>query len=471
MSALTIAAALSMFSAACSSDDDVTAEQPAVKTYQVSIPASFAEGTRAVTFDNSGETPTGTSTFTSTEEVYVYNVTTDEVMDGYLQPTDISDDGKSCNLTGTLGGTISANDNLKLFYNLSSVETDKEDDMYKLYTYFNYDTQDGTQAGVMDGAEATVTVSSYTGDVLTTTTAEFQNLQSMFRFQFVDENGTAINVKSLRIQSDNSALVTDYYPLAASDYQNVRDDYFVTLGTATTGYIYVAIRIYESRSDGDVLTFTATDADGNEYQGTKSAPSGGFVNGKYYYNSLAIALTKQAARSAPTIDWTSVQDNASVTPNEYNFYNVWGPRNGSSNDPSEITISGPSSGYWFWMNWGATIHLSGLTATYDEDSQFIYSAGNLNLDISGTNSITCKNNGQAIAVDGTLKLSGSGTLIVTANNADCYGIFATSNYKDDNNSDASVLAADGHTVTRSTRTDNTDGTYTWTYTVAPVATP
>lgn len=58
-------------------------------------------------------------------------------------------------------------------------------------------------------------------------------------------------------------------------------------------------------------------------------------------------------------------------------------------------------------------------------------------------------------------------LTVTANYATRYGLYATSNYNDDNNSDASVLAATGYTVSRSAMTNNGDGTYTWTYTVAP----
>ena len=171
---------------------------------------------------------------------------------------------------------------------------------------------------------------------------------------------------------------------------------------------------------------------------------------------------------APTITWTSVEIGQAVSPDEYNRYRVWGPWNGSSYDPSEFTISGTSMGYYFSMNFGATIHLSGLTATYGgNDTEFIYCSGDLNLDISGANTIACKNWGQAIFVAGTLMLSGSGTLTVTATSANRYGVCAASNYYNDNNSDASVLAADGHTVTRSDRTDNADGTYTWTYTVAP----
>ena len=466
---------------ACSSEDSITgeaaAEQPAaLKTYQVSIPASFGgDGqTRAVTFD--GQTravtfdgTTITSTFASTEKVYVYNVTTDEVMGGYLQPTDISADGKSCKLTGTLTGTISDGDNLKLMYNLSNVETNKENDIYKSYTWYDYRGQDGTQSGVLDGAEATVTASGdFAGGVLTTTaTAKFTNLQSMFRFQFEDENGTAINVKSLKIHSKNSALVTVYRPLEDSETQNTCDDYVVTLGTATTGYIYVALRIVESSSDGDELTFTATDASGNEYKGTKSARSGGFKNGKYYYNASAIALTKQVVRIAPTIGWNSVENGNPVTPNANNYYVVYGPLNGSGNDPSEITLSGTSSGYCFCMTNGATIHLNGLTATYDDNNAFIFSDVNLNITISGTNSITCRNWWLAIVANGTLKLSGSGTLTVTVNDNSSSGLKGALNYGDGTSSAASALAADGYTVTRSARTDNADGTYTWTYTVAP----
>ena len=457
---------------ACSgSDDNIIGDEPAneqpgaVKTYNVSIPATMPsdEQTRAVSFDGT----TSTSTFKAGEKVYVYNVTKDEVMGGYLQPSNITTDGKGCDLTGTLTGTnpISANDELTLMYNLNKAIPDE---YYFIYTHsFIYDGQDGTQSGVIDGATATVNVSSYTGGTLTTTAAaSFQPVQSMFRFQFVDENNNPISVKSLKIHSHNAALAKEFFILWNNGTCGECKDYFITLGTATTNYIYVAIHIDESQSSGDELTFTATDADGNKYVGKKPAPSGGFKNGKYYYNTEAIQLIKSALVE-PTITWTSVDDGKAVSPDEYNRYHVYGQYTGGKYSPSEITISGTSSGYYFRMEWGATIHLSNLTATYDGDNEFIYSSDFLNLDISGTNTITCRNHYQAVSVDGTLKLSGSGTLTVTAKDANRYGIYANSNYKDSNNSDASVLAATGYTVTRSDVTNNGDGTYTWTYTVTP----
>ena len=200
---------------ACSgSDDNIIGDEPiteqpgTVKTYQVSIPATMPgdEQTRAVSFDGT----TSTSTFKTGEKVYVYNVTKNEVMVGYLQPSNITTDGKGCDLTGTLTGTnaISANDELKLMYNLTAVYPDPTS------CKFNYDGQHGTQSGVVDGALATVNVSSYTGGTLTTTApASFQPVQSMFRFKFVDENNNPITVKTLLIQSTYWDIAATYWPL------------------------------------------------------------------------------------------------------------------------------------------------------------------------------------------------------------------------------------------------------------------
>ena len=470
LSALTIVAALTTGFTACS-NDDIALEQPTeqsavAKTYTMNIPATMPnDDTRAVAFNGT----ICTSTFESTEKIYVYNTTKSAMLDGYLQPANISANGKGCDLTGSLTGTIEAGDELQLFYNMNNLCSFPIGHMYydKEMNLFYYTDQDGTPSTIVDGAVATVTVSDYSSSALTTTaTASFQSVQSMFRFQFKDENNNAINVKSLKIKSKNDALVDCFRPLAEDpDDLNQYDNYNITLGTATTDYIYLGIRIDESRSAGDELTFTIFDADGNDYKGTKSVPASGFKNGKYYYNTSAIQLTK-VVRTAPTITWTSVSDNQEVTPDENALYHIYGVFNTSETkfEPSEITISGTSEGYWFWMDYGATVHLNNLNAVYDGMQQFIYySGGNLNLDINGTNNIVCKNYSQAIVSSKLLKLSGNGTLTVTTNDADELGLWG-SNYQSSNKA-LSDLAADGYTVTRSARTDNPDGSYTWTYTV------
>ncbi len=454
---------------ACSSDDNLTTtseQQPAAaaKTYQVSIPASFegdAAQTRAVSINGTSIT----AKFSTSEKVYAFNVTKDAVLTGYLQPTNISADGKSCQLTGTLEGTIEAEDELKLMYNINYISDNTDVDVYKDYTYFYYDVQDGTASKLLDGAIATATVQSTGGTTLSTTEkVSFTSLQSMFRFKFTD-GSNPISVKSLTIESKKSSIAKSYYPFA--DYVYFSSNLIITPPSATTGYLYVAICIDESCSSGDVWTFTVTDASDNVYQGTKNAPSGGFKNGKYYYNSTAITLTKQDYVK-PTIVWTSI-DGTSIEPVNFS-YSVDGPYVNYAFQPSEFTISGISCGYSFVTGQSSTIHLDNVGAK--NDGLFIYVRGDLTLDIQGTNTITDIGWSQTIFAEGTLKLKGNGTLTVTCNDPNRYGLYASTNYNDDNNNDASVLAAlaaTGYAVTRSDMTNNGDRTYTWTYTVAPTA--
>lgn len=121
------------------------------------------------------------------------------------------------------------------------------------------------------------------------------------------------------------------------------------------------------------------------------------------------------------------------------------------------------------MDESGTIHFNNLNANAKEE--FIEFGGDvLNIDISGTNSITCSERSYAIDANGNLKLSGNGTLTITVGGDECYGLWAKNyDFSDQNNSDPSVLAADGYTVTRSGVTDNGDDMYTWTYTVTPIS--
>lgn len=452
LGALTIAAALTMLSTACTNDDSLLADEPqasAVKTYTVSIPATMAgDETRAVTFDNSGETPTVTRGFLATEKIHVYNVTKGGTLYGDLQPTNISADGKSCTLTGELSGntTIEAGDELKLMYNLTKTV---------MFTYSW--TQNGTQAGVVDGAVATVTVSSYTDGVLTTTTpASFQPQQSVFRLKFVDESNNAINVNQLMIESKNKALTRVYYPNTNEYYHG---EIIATLTTATTDYIYLAFIIKESGSSGDVLNFTVSDDAGNYYKGTKAAPEGGFKNGKYYYNTAPIQLTKLDLQE-PDITWTT--PNTPVEPDIFQDYNI-------KAENVDIALSGTSRGYKFSVPSGGTIRLNGLNATYSKETDkyvdFIYSGGNLNLVINGENTLNCKGQERGVFAYGTLKLSGNGTLTVISNDHRAQGL-QSSDYT--NYGNVSKITADGYTVTVTEPTNNDDGSYTWVYTVAPV---
>ena len=462
---ITAAVTLGSFTA-CSNEDMVAdTNNPQAPTYTICIPASMGEGaqTRAVTFNNTSTPPTATGSFAASEPVYVYNETKGVMLSGELHPTDISADGKSCNLTGDLTGTVDASDQLTLLYNMNFFNDNP------VYCCFDYDGQDGSESGVIDGGMATGVSATISDSKLTTdATVTFAMQQAIFRLKFT-VGTNPINVKSLIIKCTGSDIASSYFPFAGESNQYI-GPINGNPTTATSDYLYVALCINES-AEPSALTFTVTDDDGDVYTATKAAPSSGFKNGKYYYSSAATVLTWQMKLVKPTITWTSVADITEKEPDVYNEYNVYGPLNGEDWGPSEFTISGTSRGYRFYAFNGATIHLDNLDAIMNDENDFIHSSNDqceLILDISGANTITCKKANQAISSEGTLKLMGNGTLTVTANNSDLYGLAASSNYQDGNNSDPSVLAAPGYYVTRSATTDNPDGTYTWTYTVRPL---
>ena len=146
-----------------------------------------------------------------------------------------------------------------------------------------------------------------------------------------------------------------------------------------------------------------------------------------------------------------------------------------------ITISGYSDGYSFLLQHGGTVNLDNLTASVNY-ARFIdvktYSF-NVTINLTGTNNLTCPDYNECIGYC-TTKLSCTGTsatLTVTSKgNKDC-GLNAY-NYSKNGSGDtynyysttteldvSTQLAASGYKVVRSARTDNADGTYTWTYTV------
>ena len=417
--------------------------------------------TKAMSFDNSGATPTSTSIFSTSEEVYVYNSTQGALLIGTLKPTNLSNGDKYCDLTGDLTGDIYPSDELTLYYNAVG---------FGDLTYPYY-IQDGTATGVLDGATATVTVSS-TSPSLSTTSAHFNNLASMFRFKFKDETEAPIEVNALTVCSKNNSLIAIYVPLAVNpEEQYQRGAVPIQIASPTTDFLYFSLFFNEILSNSsDALAFVAED-NSYLYLGEKTAPTGGFKNGKYYYNTAPIQLTKMGALQTPTITWTkpSVAQDPMAQVHQYTV----------DDDNIDIGLTGTSQGYYFFMQESniSTIRLNGLTAAKYDNPFIGVQGGSITLDVSGANSIDCRYMAYGIFAAHSLKLQGSGTLTVTSNLSEFCGLFGVDNYNPTNNGNATTdaldvstqLAATGYTVTRSARTANADGSYTWTYTVASAA--
>lgn len=500
---------------ACSNDDNIGGgEKPAsARTYSVCIPASLGDGgrTRAVEFDNTGSSPKIITKFVENERVYVYNKDKNEVLtawndvtgdyDGYLEVKNVSADGLSCDLMGQLRAPIAAGNEILLMYNLTAADNDKTDDAYKWCTNFDYSCQEGTPETVTDGAISTMVVES-TGsaedgykltlhDVTdnTKTAATFANIQSMFRLQFKDAStGNNISVKSLKILSQNDVLATMYHPLQDAGQVYGHSDLMIVPSTpiAADGYVYVALCFDHTdyglgdQAVGDVLTFHVMDASNNEYKVDVPAPTGGFQNGQYYYFPGPVPVVKQPARVMPAITWTNAFDSNGSNAPEFDdishFYDVYGSGvTDNHNNDIDFTLANPSgkslcNGCKFYLYQGGTVRLNGINAIWSDDSYpFIYCESDLTIDITGNNSISCPLYGYTIDACGTLKLRGNGTLTVTGNEDGSYGLCGEVNYNYSDGLFVSKLAAPGYTVTLSATTDNGDGTFTWTYTVAPAS--
>ena len=460
---------------ACSTEDNMVNEEqtPAAQQQElkVTLTATFDEGagTRGVSFGTDGSS--SNSTFSVGDKIYIYNKTKQKLETNCLTVNNISADGKTANFSGTIYDDYDSNDELELYYNLTYFYKNNLNSSRFQYSYI----QDGSaaQASACDYAIANATVGSVSGDILTLSApVTLQKMQSVFRQRLTfKEYGNTIatpTISQLTVTSSEKKLVSYYFldgtffemPLGISN-----------LNIDSNNDIYLALRFSDGSTSSDALTFTAITSTGYVYEGTKTAPSGGFKNGRYYYGDLTLTLSNN--KVLPTISWDNVE--SEVSPDAYFCYNNIKPKNGYS----EIGLSGISKGYKFkfWPSTNTIVRLNNLTARWsggsDTDLFLTLDCTNAVIDITGTNTIDCSLPNSCIYAPGDLRLSGSGTLTVTANLNKRCGLYGRSNYepttnkydKTDQQDVTDLLAADGYTVIRSAQSGS--GPYTWTYTVSP----
>lgn len=226
---------------ACSNNDEQANGTP-VNTYTITVNAtkgddvSSAPSNRALSFVG----PTLTATWTKDDVVAVYKSET------HLGDLTALSDGASTTLTGTLTGSVAIGDELTLKF-LSP----------------DYTPQTGTLdyiAAHCDYATATVTVSSISGNNITTTAANFTNQQAIVKFSLKNKaNDNDLSVSTLVVKVGSTS-------------------YTVTPASATN-VLYVAVPGFASND----VTLTAT-VGSNTYTYVKTGAT--FENGKYYTVSV-----------------------------------------------------------------------------------------------------------------------------------------------------------------------------------------
>ena len=201
---------------ACSSDDNITGEQPANPTGKYTMTVEASKGGEATNRALSLDGKTLNATWAAGEKVAVYNVTKSAALGGYLEAQSA---GASTTLKGSLTGTVEAGDELTLSF-LNPI----------------YSGQDGTLAYIAsncDYAKATVTVASVDGDNITTAAAAaFANQQAIVKFRLKDTEGNDLNATSLTIAAASDGLLKGQF---RNTPETKHSGYTVTAGSGGFG--------------------------------------------------------------------------------------------------------------------------------------------------------------------------------------------------------------------------------------------
>ena len=274
-----LVAALVVFSCSKESADlENTPEQ--TKAYKVSVNAKKCS-TKLVTEDGGK----GVTTFDSHESIYFCNLSDGNKIDKTpVNPTPDGADAHKARIVGTLSGKTSADVNityakgnlLRLMYNVPSTGL------------VDYNSQAGDLDNVVEAAVAdNIAITNVTTEnEITTAEASFENLQSIFKFTFVNEDsGVEIsNIRFVRVFSNNNKLQSQYNVVSGTEtYGPVtisRDN------NLSNNYIYAGLRF--ASNPGDVIVFQVVDAAGNVYSGSKTAPASGFANSKFYTSTVNV---------------------------------------------------------------------------------------------------------------------------------------------------------------------------------------
>ena len=475
--ALTIAAALAMTTTSCSSENDIvenSVQTTATSTMHVTVGAGISDGTiTRATVDDSQTDINGktlrTLKFTEGDQLFVhYNgeIEVNGITYGYdiygtltTTSSNIGEDG----LTAQFSGNLTVN---KWFAFPSEGEI-PDPDLSKLDGYAMLILADHGSSIVREEDPDHYSYNYCDGFTATETLNEVIARHSLVEGVIDASQNVTLTAKSCIL----NCTVTGLEASTAYDVRMAMGADPVSITTDGEGKLkFVFWTRIEEDPEHNVLPMGFAFYIGNNKRmltGEKTLAAGKVYN-----------VTRAAVDFTPLTVTDNLTDKT-VEPEWGSYY---------FKDAADITVTGVGEGETIRLSGSNnTVTLSGVTAM--SHNEFIYGEGKgegegergtLNIVLSGTNSITITDPEGGIAIDAfgnNLKLSGNGTLTVTVHRNDFYGLRGN-NYAyngddpntPDTNGDASVLADDGYLVSRSERTDNADGTYTWTYTVSQLVT-
>ena len=287
--------ALAAVTACQKAEEDFVAEKPKALEgpYTLTLEATKGEDTKALRLINSGSTLT--ALWVDGETVAVYQGGT---YLGQLAATADDTDETKATLSGTLESVAGVANNAVLTLLFPRKDWD-------------YTGQNGGAPNVLskidrlyDYATANVTVASVdTGNkTITTTSAAFENQQSIYRFGF-KVNDTALSVKEFTVSSNHNKLVTSrsYSGGWTSTYGNLT----VRPSSAINKLLYLSLRNENANtSEPDKFSFYVIGNNNALYLGEKDIPGDKLGNGKFISaQNIPVTKSNLAQSGTATVVW------------------------------------------------------------------------------------------------------------------------------------------------------------------------
>lgn len=388
--------------AACSGDDNnaVEPQQPdAPKTLTMTVEATKGDAakTRALTLDDK----TLNATWTAGDKVTVLKLTGTQsynqywTVAGQLTAGNVSSDGQTCSLTGEFDEhAFSVSDYLRLVFPGDKATGNS-------YT-MTYTGQDGTLATIATDydycstpAQKTkaVQVTAIDGTTITTTDATFDNNQAIVRFTLTDVYGDPIYPTSLTISAksgtNESLVISD---ILTSDAAMAGTGALTLSLDGQTNVVYVALRGFSSKD----VTLSTTIGD---YQYSYEKTGVTFSNGKFYDIKVKMEQTPRVVKLDKITGDITLRDGDTATGTLGGNYKIT-IADGATVTLDGVTINGTNSDDYLW---------AGITCL--GDATIVLKEGKEN-SVKGFKSYYP---GILSAVDKTLTIEGTGSLMVSSN--------------------------------------------------------
>jgi len=481
---LVMAAALTIGTTACSSDDmlaennEPTVMPQAQQKVHITVGAGVGtSGTTRSSVDYNSETKERTLKFTDGDKLYVRAIIEQEHDDNYDDPEDPNDMHDSKIMAGFLTidpATISADGKSAQFTG-------------------DLDIYNGTVKDMGDDDYDVV----YDAGTHTFTTADPLAECLFSEAQLVHEGSEA----NYYIGKDKSGYYPDRYlassveELMTSSYsvgdQYNENDHAFTIFAWTADCAILNCTISGLTPGASYVVRLDYDDEYNEYEGKVAANGDGKANfaivapdDEHHFQLLLASTNDRKQVNLGQKELETKVYNIKATASDWVLAGMpivtgtltlpgWDKEYYITDNPFNFTISGTSTNYSFCLDvsLGGTIHLVNVAATHETES-FIYGdEGDVNIELTGNNTVSVPSTECAINWNGNMKLSCTGasaTLTVTTCSIYDKGLYADNYYYDDEDPTKQVvsnLAENGFNVTCSDMTDNGNGTYTWTYTV------